>query len=135
MRQAYINLTGPGSRAGAFKAIVVVTDKVSDRDLAGNTYQTPGSNGPASVDTMVVANQCHTKGIPIFVMALDQTGGGMTPYFQSQFSDTAEGGLIKTADNGGVLSINNCVNAASTNSSLAGSLNNIVRQLMTLVQG
>ncbi len=136
LQQAYNNLTGTGSRTGAMKAIVVITDKVPTRDLAGNTYSNPAANGPAINDALAVAARCRTKGIPIFVVAIDQSANAqMTTYFNNQFSDTATGGLVNTAGSGGVLYINNWTGAASTNTQLVGSFNNVVRQLMTLVSG
>jgi hypothetical protein len=136
LQQAYNNLTGPNARTGSFKAIVVVTDKVPDRDLAGNIYRSPNTNGQALTDAVNVASQCRTQGIPIFIIALDQTGGGMTPYFQSQFNDQqGSGGLVATAGNGGVLYTIPWAqgNQGSTLNTLNGNFNNIVRQLMSLV--
>jgi hypothetical protein len=135
LQQAYNELTGPNSRTGAMKVIVLVTDKVPDRDLAGNVYTTPGSNGPALSDALTVASLCKQQGIPIFTMAVDQTGGQMTPFFQSQFSDTATGGLVNTAGSGGALYINNFANKTSGASTFAGNFNNIVRQLTALLRG
>ena len=84
---------------------------------------------------MNVATQCRTQGIPIFIVAVDQSPGAqMTSYMQTQFSDTAAGGLINTGGSGGVLYIDNWTGSQSTYTSLVGSFNNVVRQLMTLVQ-
>jgi len=133
LNQAYANLTGNNSRTGSFKAIVVMTDKVPDRDLAGNIYQSPGSNGQALTDAINVATQCNTWGIPIFVVAVDQTGGGMTPYYQTQFNDkVGSGGLVGTAGHGGVLYINNWTTPQASAASLTGNFNNIVRQLTAI---
>jgi hypothetical protein len=43
--------------------------------------------------------------------------------------------LVNTAGSGGALYIDNWVNPNTTYASLVGSFNNVVRQLMTLVQG
>jgi hypothetical protein len=59
----------------------------------------------------------------------------MTPFFQSQFSDTATGGLVNTAGSGGALYINNFANKTSGASTFAGNFNNIVRQLTALLRG
>jgi hypothetical protein len=135
LQQAYAELTSTRSRPGAMKVIVLVTDKVPDRDLSGNVYTTPGSNGPALSDAMTVASNCKQQGIPIFTMAIDQTGGQMTPFFQSQFSDTDPGGLVNTAGSGGSLYINNFTSKSSGAATFAGNFNNIVRQLTALLRG
>jgi hypothetical protein len=135
LQQAYNELTSSRSRAGAMKVIVLVTDKVPDRDLSGNVYTTPGSNGPALSDALTVASLCKQQGIPIFTMAIDQTGGLMTPFFQTQFSDTATGGLVNTAGSGGSLYINNFTSKSSGATTFAGNFNNIVRQLTALLRG
>ncbi|MDR3612306.1 MAG: VWA domain-containing protein [Candidatus Obscuribacterales bacterium] len=136
LTQAVNNLTGPNSRTGAMKAIVVITDTVPSRDLAGTIYKSPGSNGPAINDALTVARAANTAGIPIFVVALDQSqGAAMTPYFTSQFSDTAAGGLVYTAGNGGALYIDTWSSPAAMYTTLTGSFNNVVRQLMTLTKG
>jgi hypothetical protein len=134
LAQALENLNSSNSRTGALKAIVVVTNTVPTRDNAGNAYPDPGNNGPALTQALAEATSCNTAGIPIFVVALDQDGQ-MTPYFQSQFSDTTAGGLVNTAGNGGVLYIDQWVDPTTTSASLIGDLNNVVRQLMSLVQG
>jgi hypothetical protein len=136
LTQAVNNLTGPNSRSGAMKAIVVITDTVPSRDLSGNIYKTPGSNGPAINDALTVAGLANKAGIPIFIVALDQSqGGAMTPYFNSQFSDTTSGGLVYTAGNGGALYIDTWTTPSAIAASLTGSFNNVVRQLMTLTKG
>ena len=136
LNQALNNLTGLNSRPGAMKAILVVTDTVPDRDLSGNSYLTPDTNGPAINDALTAATAANKAGIPIFVIALDQSANAtMTPYFQNQFSDTTSGGLVYTAGNGGALYIDNWTTPAAMVTSLNGSLNNVVRQLMTLIQG
>jgi hypothetical protein len=136
LQQALNNLTSSNSRTGAMKAIVVVTDKVPTRDLKGNIYTNPAANAPALADAMNVATACRAQGIPIFMVTIDQSvNAQMTSFMQTQFSDTAPGGLINTAGSGGVLYINNWTGAPTTYTSLVGSFNNVVRQLMTLVQG
>jgi hypothetical protein len=136
LTQAYNDLTGPNCRTGAMKAIVVITDKVPTRDLAGNKYGDPTTNATALADAMTVATQCNTQGIPIFMVTLDQTvGQQMTPYLQTQYSDTAAGGLVNTAGHGGALYINNWVNKNAGSINLNGSFNNVVRQLCKIVQG
>jgi len=134
LKQAEANLNGPNSRSGALKAIVVVTDTVPTRDSAGNAYPNPANNGPALAQAITEATNCNAAGIPIFVVGVDQDGQ-MTPYFQSQFSDVTAGGLVNTAGNGGVLYIDQWVDPTTTYASLVGDLNNVVRQLMSLVQG
>ncbi len=101
LQQAYNMLTGPGSRTGAMRAVVVVTDKVPTRDLAGTTYTDPAANGPALADAVNVAKNLGKKGIPIFMVGIDHVGGQMTPYMLDQFSDTGTGGLVNTAGHGG----------------------------------
>jgi hypothetical protein len=136
LTQAMNNLTGPNSRPGAMKAILVITDTVPSRDLAGNIYKSPGANGPAINDALNVAQAANNAGIPIFVVALDQTQGStMTPFFNSQFSDTAANGLVYTAGNGGALYINPWTSPQSMYTALTGSFNNVLRQLMTLTKG
>lgn len=135
LEQALADLNGPGSRAGAMKAIVVVTDKVPTRDLANNKYSSPSSNGQAFNDAMTFADRCNSLGIPIFIVALDQQTGQMTPYLQAQYSDTSTTGIVKTAGHGGALYINNWTTPTNTRSSLETSFNNVVRQLTSLVQG
>lgn len=135
LQQALADLQGTGSRPGAMKAIVVVTDKVPTRDLANNKYSSPTSNGQAFNDAMTFADQCNSLGIPIFIVALDQQNGQMTPYLQAQYSDTSTTGIVKTAGHGGALYINNWTNPTNTRSSLDTSFNNVVRQLTSLVQG
>lgn len=135
LQQAVADLQSTSSRKGAMKAIVIVTDKVPTRDLANNKYSSPSSNGPAFTDAMSLADQCNTLGIPIFVVALDQQNGQMTPYLQAQYSDTSNTGLVKTAGHGGALYINNWTNPTNTRCSLDASFNNVVRQLTSLVQG
>lgn len=135
LQQAYNQLMGAGSRTGAYKAIVCLTDKVPDVDLKGNFYMTPATNGPALSDADAVAAKCHNAGIPIFMVALDQTGS-MTPYFQTQFNDAyGTTGLVNTACDGGQLYIVPWSTPAGTATVLTGDFNNIVRQLMTLIQG
>jgi hypothetical protein len=136
LQQAYNDLTSPNtSRSGAMKAIVVITGEVPTRDLAGNKYDQT-SNAPALADAMAVASQCNVQGIPIFMVALDQSPNQqLTPYFQTQYSDTANGGLVNTAGHGGALYINNWVNTTTGSTNLNGSLNNVVRQLCKIVQG
>jgi hypothetical protein len=136
LTQAYNDLTSGSSRSGAMKAIVVITDKVPTRDLAGNQYPDPTTNATALADAMTVARQCSSQGIPIFMVTLDQTAGQqMTPYLQNQYSDTNAEGLVYTAGHGGVLYINNWVNQTTGTANLNGSLNNVVRQLCKIVQG
>jgi hypothetical protein len=134
LQQAYNMLTGPNSRTGAMKAVVVVTDKVPTRDLAGNVYTNPGANGPALADAMTVATSLGAKGIPIFMVGVDHVGGAMTPFMQTQFSDTA-GGIVSTAGHGGVLHTTTWTNATNTQTALNGKFNNIVRQLVVLNRG
>lgn len=133
--KALFNLQGAGSRPGAMKAIVIVTDKVPTRDLADNKYSSPSANAQAIADAMTYANQCNTLGIPIFIVAVDQQNGQMTPYLQSQYSDTNATGLIKAAGHGGALYINNWTDPTNTRKSLETSFNNVIRQLTSLVQG
>jgi hypothetical protein len=136
LQQALNNLTSANSRTGAMKAIIVVTDKVPNRDLQGNAYPNPAANNPAIADAVAVASAARTQGIPIFMVTLDQSPNAqMTPFMTTQFSDTAPGGLISTAGSGGVLYVNNWTDASTTYTSLVGSFNNVVRQLMTLVKG
>jgi von Willebrand factor type A domain len=136
LQQALNNLTSRNSRTGSMKAIVVVTDKVPTRDLKGNIYSNPAANAPALDDALAVAAAARTQGIPIFMVTIDQSANAqMTSFITTQFSDTAPGGLVSTAGSGGVLYVNNWTGAATTYTSLVGSFNNVVRQLMTLVQG
>ena len=136
LTQAYNDLTGPNSRTGAMKAIVVITDSVPTRNLAGTAFPDPTANAPALGDAMTVAKQCSTQGIPIFMVSLDQTPGQqMTPYLQTQYSDTQADGLVYTAGHGGVLYINNWINQTTGSTNLNGTLNNVVRQLCKIVQG
>lgn len=132
LTQAYQNLTGASARAGALKVILVLTNKVPTRDLAGNVYSDPNANGPAISDARTVADRCNGKGIPIFVVALDQNGL-MSPYLDAQFSDSNKAGLVATAGHGGNLYITNWTNSNQTYSDLVGNFNNVVRQLMSLV--
>jgi hypothetical protein len=133
LKRAYEDLMGTNSRPGAMKTIVVYTDKVPTRDLLGNQYPNPGANGPALSDAINVAQNCNTNGIPIFMVTLDQTGQ-MAPYLNTQFSDTAPGGVVSTAGHGGVLYVDAWVNAATNYGTLVGKFNNVVRQLINLVQ-
>lgn len=134
LTQAYNQLTSNQSRTGALKAILVVTDKVPTRDLAGNVYPNPAANGPALQDAITVATNCKTQGFPIFVIGLDQSGQ-MAPYMTTQFSDTQAGGLVQTAGSGGTLLIANWTNAAQAATTLEGDFNNVIRQLLTLMRG
>jgi hypothetical protein len=59
----------------------------------------------------------------------------MTPYFNSEFSDTTAGGLVNTAGHGGVLYVVQWANPATSVNDLTSNFNNVVRQLMTLVAG
>lgn len=135
LQQAYNMLTGPNSRTGAMKAVVVVTDKVPTRDLAGNVYTNPSANGPALADAVTVATSLGAKGIPVFMVGVDHAGGAMTPFMQAQFSDTAAGGVVSTAGHGGVLHTTTWVDAPTTQNALNGKFNNIVRQLVVLNRG
>ncbi|MBU6454777.1 MAG: hypothetical protein KGS72_23620 [Cyanobacteria bacterium REEB67] len=134
LTQAYNELTSARSRVGAMKAIVVVTDKVPTRDLAGNKYPDPTANGTALSDAIAVATQCGNQGIPIFMVTIDHENGTMTPFMQEQYSDTASSGLVKTAGHGGALYINNWTDNKTGLASLNGSFNNVVRQLTSIVQ-
>jgi hypothetical protein len=127
-------LNGPGARAGAFKAIVVVTDKTPDRDLKGNQYTSPTMNGGALADAITQAQNDFTQGVPIFVVSLAQNADEASA-MQSEFSDTISGGVVSTAGHGGTLSVDTWTNAASSYTTLVGRFNNVVRQLCTLVSG
>lgn len=136
LQQAYNMLTGAGSRTGAMKAVIVVTDKVPTRDLAGTAYDDPTANGPALADAVNIAKNLGKKGIPIFMVGVDHAGGGqMTPFMVDQFSDTAAGGVVSTAGHGGVLHTTKWVDAPTTQNALNGKFNNIVRQLVVLNRG
>ncbi|HEY9714020.1 MAG TPA: vWA domain-containing protein [Chroococcales cyanobacterium] len=135
LQQAQTMLNGPGARSGAMKAILVVTDKVPTRDLAGKIYNDPAANGPALNDAVNVATNLGNAGIPIFVVGLDQVNGQMTPYMSTQFSDTAAGGLVNAAGHGGVLHLDTWVDPTTTLNTLTGKFNNIVRQLVVLTRG
>jgi hypothetical protein len=116
------------------KAIVVVTDKVPSRDLAGAAFTNPAANGAALGDAITVAQAAHTAGIPIFMVTVAQSPA-MAGYLTTQFSDTQPGGLVNTAGSGGTLYVENWVSPQATYTSLVGDFNNVIRQLMTLVQG
>jgi len=135
LQQAYSMLTGPGSRTGAMKAVVVVTDKVPTRDLTGTVYTNPAANGPALADAVNVATNLGKKGIPIFMVGVDHAGGAMTPYMLNQFSDTAGGGVVSTAGHGGVLHTLQWTDPTTGAAALNGKFNNIVRQLVVLNRG
>ncbi|MBS2000788.1 MAG: VWA domain-containing protein [Cyanobacteria bacterium SZAS LIN-5] len=135
LQKAYDMLTGPGARTGAMKAVVVVTDKVPTRDLAGTPYTDPAANGPAIGDALVVAQNLGKKGIPIFMVGFDHTGGAMTPYMQNQFSDVSTNGIVGAAGHGGVLHTTQWTDAATSQAALNGKFNNIVRQLVVLNRG
>ncbi len=135
LQQAANMLTGAGARTGSMKAVVVVTDKVPTRDLAGNVYINPGANGPALTDAINVAKTLGAKGIPIFVVAIDQSGGPMTPFLLNQYSDIDPSGLVYTAGHGGVLHTDTWVDPQTTLNTLNGKFNNIVRQLVVLNRG
>ncbi len=135
LEQAYNMLTGPGSRTGAMKAVVVVTDKVPTRDMAGVAYPDPSTNAPALADAVTVAQRLGLKGIPIFMVGIDHAGGGMTPYMLNQFSDTSTTGVVGAAGHGGVLHTTQWTNAAGSQAALNGKFNNIVRQLVVLNRG
>lgn len=136
LQQAYNMLTGAGSRTGAMKAVIVVTDKVPTRDLAGTVYSDPNANGPALADAVNVAKNLGKKGIPIFMVGVDHSGGGqMTPFMLDQFSDTVAGGVVSTAGHGGVLHTTKWVDPQTTLNALNGKFNNIVRQLVVLNRG
>ncbi|MBI2809266.1 MAG: VWA domain-containing protein [Candidatus Melainabacteria bacterium] len=135
LQQAYNMLTGTGSRTGAMKAVIVVTDKVPTRDLAGTVYSDPTANGPAIADAVNVAKNLGKKGIPIFMVGIDHAGGQMTPFMLEQFSDTAAGGVVYTAGHGGVLHTTKWVDPQTTLNALNGKFNNIVRQLVVLNRG
>ncbi len=147
LKKAYEDLTSTRSRDGAVKAILVFTDKVPTVDLAGNSYLDPSNNGQAMWDAMSIADQCRSKGIPIFLVALDGTGQ-QTPYLLSQFDDgqgpnggspsagtQSRSGLVAMAGNGGNLHVDTWVNPTVTRQSLQGKFNSVARQLLTLVQG
>ena len=134
LQQAMNNLTGPNSRTGSMKAILVVTDKVPTRDLAGNVYTNPAADGPALADAITVAQAARTQGIPIFMVTVAQNPA-MAGFMTTQFSDTQTGGLVNTAGSGGTLYVENWLGARETYPKLVGDFNNVIRQLMTLVQG
>lgn len=122
-----------GARQGAFQAIVVITDKVPDRDTSGNVYSVPTSNATALSQAIAVAQQCNQKGIPIFMVTVGQNVNEVSA-MQTQFDDTAGGaGLVGTAGNGGTLSVDQWIGPTQTSTTLTGRFNNVVRQLMTLV--
>lgn len=134
LTSAYNELTGPGSRTGAVKAIVVMTDKVPTRDLAGNIFADPSANGQAIADAVAVADRCKAKGIPIFVVALDQDGQ-QTNWLNAQFSEQNGAGLCSHAAHGGQLYIDRWVDPTTTLGTLNKNFNTVARQLLTLVQG
>ncbi|MBS1994241.1 MAG: VWA domain-containing protein, partial [Cyanobacteria bacterium SZAS LIN-3] len=135
LKRAVDDLTGPNSRSGAMKAIVVITDKVPTRNLAGDQYPDPTGNGPALRDAMDIAARCNTEGIPIFMVTIDQANGQMSSYMRVQYSDTSPDGLVNKAGHGGALYINPFNDPTTGAPGLNGSFNNVLRQLTTLVQG
>ena len=137
LQQAYNQLTGANVRPGALKAILLVTDKVPTRDLAGNGYATPATNGPALNDALTVAGKCASQGIPIFCVGTPQSGD-MLNAMTTQYSDTPgtpATGLLAVAGNGGTLNLTQWTNPNATAAALTGKLNNVIRQLLTLVRG
>ncbi len=135
LQQAYNQLTGANVRPGAQKAILLVTDKVPTRDLAGNGYPTPATNGPALADAMTVAGNCASKGIPIFCVGTPQSGDMLNAMLTQYSDNSTTPGLVATAGNGGTLNLSQWTNPNATAAALTGNLNNVIRQLLTLVRG
>lgn len=134
LQQAVENLRGPNARSGAYKAIVVVTDQVPTRDLSGNAYSNPASNGAALTDAIAKAQVAKNFGIPIFVVGLAQNGTIGT-LMGSQYDDASANGVVGAAGNGGTTQIDTWVDPVTTQASLLGKFNSLARQLITLVNG
>jgi hypothetical protein len=134
LQQAIENLRGPNARSGAYKAIVVVTDQVPTRDLAGNAYNNPASNGAALTDAITEAQAAKHSGIPIFVVGLAQNGTIGT-LMGAQYDDSSSTGVVGAAGNGGTTQIDTWVDPVTTQASLLGKFNSLARQLITLVNG
>lgn len=145
LKQAIDNLSGANARSGAMKAILVVTDQVPTRDLAGNAYPNAYMNGAAFGDCMAQADRAKTLGIPVFIVGVAQNTG-MSSLMASQFDDTPNNGgfasgsgfsgngIVGAAGAGGTTQIDTWVDPVTTGASLNGKLNNVARQLITLVQ-
>lgn len=147
LQQAMINFDSVNSRQGAMKAVVIVTDQVPTRDLAGNAYANAAANGNAFNDCMMMANSMRMQGIPIFVVGLAQNST-MASLMSAQYDDTqpppsagtgsgtgGASGIVGAAAAGGTTQIDTWVDPATTYSSQVGKLNGVVRQLVTLVGG
>lgn len=146
LQKALDNLSSANARQGAMKAIVVITDQVPTRDLAGNAYPSAYSNGNALNDAISQADRAKTLGIPIFMVGLAQNTG-MSSLMASQFDDTPNNGglssgsgfsgngVVGAAGNGGTTQIDTWVDPQTTYGTMVGKLNNVARQLITLVQG
>lgn len=150
LKQAVDNLTRvDGFRPGSMKAIVVITDQVPTRDLDGNAYPSAYGNTGAFNHAMAQADRARGLGIPIFMVGIAQNTG-IAAAMASQYDDTAimnrgtagtagtaagGGGIVGAAGNGGTTQIDTWVDSQTTYNSLVGKLNNVARQLVTLVQG
>lgn len=146
LEQAMANFNSTNSRPGAMKAIVVLTDQVPTRDLLGNAYPVASSNAGAFNECMALASQARYKGIPIFVVGLAQNSS-MAALMASQFDDTqptpgtssgsggGASGIVGAAAAGGSTQIDTWVDPQTTYGTQVGKLNNVVRQLVTLVGG
>jgi Flp pilus assembly protein TadG len=143
LQQALENLNNSANaRLGAMQAIVIVTDKPPTVDLAGTDYTLAANNGPAVTDAKNVAQQCNAKGIPIFVLALDQTGA-LSSQMAQDYGDGSSGasgggvtqgqGIVYAAGHGGMLKIVKWSDPVTTHQALDGEFYNVVRQLITLV--
>lgn len=132
LNKARINLTSAGTRPGSMKAVLLVTDGIPTRDLAGTNSYDETNNTPALNDAITEATALGAQGIPVFVVALDQTGG-LTSMMTTQYSDASSAGIVGAAGHGGVLHIDNWVDANTTRASLYSRLSNVARQLVTLI--
>ncbi len=121
------------TRQGAARAIVLVTDGLPTFDLSGNGYNTPPpANTPAQNDAQTIANQASAAGIPIYVVALSQSGA-LDGYMDTTYSDTAPGGLSYISGHGAKYYRVDWNSPNQTSKDLNAVFGNVARQLCSLV--
>ncbi len=132
LNKALANFTTSNTRPGSMKAILLMTDGLPTRDLAGTNSYDDTNNTPALNDALTQATAAGAQGIPIFVVALDQFGS-LSSLMQAQYSDTGSSGIVGAAGHGGVLHIDTWQDPNTTKASLYSRLSNVARQLVTLI--
>lgn len=125
--------SGPQTRQGAARAVVLITDGVPTYDLTGAGYPPPPANGPAEADARAQAATAKAAGIPIFVVALSQDPA-LDPDFDAIYSDTNPGGIAYDSGNGAKYYKVAWSNPTQTKQELDAVLGNIARQLVNLVR-